>query len=112
VWHQRMLTTLTGTCCPFIRIKTISAWHSGDTPHDWISTHEAWNNGAYDRWVPNKGTTAMSYLTRNDIPYHYALADAFTVCDAYYCSLLGPTDPTVTTCGPIGLATTGTAAAR
>jgi phospholipase C len=35
----------------------------------------------------------MAYLTRDDIPYHYALADAFTVCDAYYCSLLGPTDP-------------------
>jgi len=33
------------------------------------------------------------YLTRKDIPYHYALADAFTVCDAYHCSLLGPTDP-------------------
>src|SRR2546429_8747430 len=32
-------------------------------------------------------------LTRQDIPFHYALADAFTVCDAYYCSLLGPTDP-------------------
>ncbi len=64
-----------------------------DTPHDWDSTHGAWNNGTYDRWVANKGTTSMAYLTRKDIPYHYALADAFTVCDAYYCSLLGPTDP-------------------
>jgi phospholipase C len=35
----------------------------------------------------------MAYLTRADIPFHYALADAFTVCDAYHCSLLGPTDP-------------------
>jgi phospholipase C len=35
----------------------------------------------------------MAYLTRNDIPFHYALADAFTVCDAYHCSLLGPTHP-------------------
>lgn len=64
-----------------------------DTPHDWNSTHSAWNDGKYDQWVPNKGTTAMAYLTRKDIPYHYALADAFTVCDAYHCSLLGPTDP-------------------
>ena len=31
--------------------------------------------------------------TRDDIPFHYALADAFTICDAYHCSLLGPTDP-------------------
>lgn len=35
----------------------------------------------------------MAHLTREDIPYHYALADAFTVCDAYHCSLLGATDP-------------------
>jgi len=64
-----------------------------DTPHDWTGTHAAWNGGKYDQWVPHKGTTSMAYLTRNDIPYHYALADAFTVCDAYHCSLLGPTDP-------------------
>jgi phospholipase C len=35
----------------------------------------------------------MAHLVRSDIPYHYALADAFTICDAYHCSLLGPTDP-------------------
>ena len=64
-----------------------------DTPHDWNGTHAAWNNGVYDQWIAQKGTSSMAYLTRNDIPYHYALADAFTVCDAYYCSLLGPTDP-------------------
>ena len=35
----------------------------------------------------------MAHLNRQDIPFHYALADAFTICDAYHCSLLGPTDP-------------------
>jgi hypothetical protein len=35
----------------------------------------------------------MAHLQRDDIPYQYALADAFTICDAYHCSLLGPTDP-------------------
>ena len=35
----------------------------------------------------------MGYLTRADIPVHYDLADAFTVCDGYFCSVLGPTDP-------------------
>ena len=64
-----------------------------DLPHDWASSHAAWNLGKYDQWVPSKGTTTMAYLTRNDMPYHFALADAFTVCDAYHCSLLGPTDP-------------------
>jgi phospholipase C len=64
-----------------------------DLPHDWKTTHDAWNGGKYDGWVPNKGTSTMAYLTRNDIPFHYALADAFTVCDAYHCSFIGPTDP-------------------
>jgi phospholipase C len=64
-----------------------------DTPHGWPDTHAAWNGGKYDRWIPNKGRTTMAHFTRQDIPFHYALADAFTICDAYHCSLLGPTDP-------------------
>ena len=64
-----------------------------DLAHDWTTTHVALNQGAYDRWVPAKTPLTMAYLERADIPYHYALADAFTICDAYHCSLLGPTDP-------------------
>jgi phospholipase C len=64
-----------------------------DTPHGWTDTHAAWNSGKYDQWIASKGRTTMAFLTRRDIPFHYALADAFTVCDAYHCSLLGPTDP-------------------
>jgi len=64
-----------------------------DLPHNWKDTQLAWNHGKYDGWVPNKGTSTMAYLTRDDIPFHYALADAFTVCDAYHCSFLGATDP-------------------
>jgi phospholipase C len=64
-----------------------------DLPHDWDTGHQAFNAGKFDQWVPAKGTTTMAYLTRDDIPFHYALADAFTVCDAYHCSLNGPTDP-------------------
>ncbi len=64
-----------------------------DLPHGWTDQHHAWNGGKYDQWVPAKGTTTMAHLTRSDIPFQFALADAFTVCDAYHCSLLGPTDP-------------------
>jgi phospholipase C len=64
-----------------------------DLAHDWTTTHAAWNEGNHDQWVPQKGTTTMAHMVRSDIPYHYALADAFTICDAYHCSLLGPTDP-------------------
>ncbi|MEU3063144.1 phosphocholine-specific phospholipase C [Streptomyces subrutilus] len=61
--------------------------------HDWAGGHQAYNNGKYDKWIPAKTATTMSYMTRNDIPFHYALADAFTVCDAYHCSFIGATDP-------------------
>ena len=64
-----------------------------DLEHDWDTTHLAWNQGSYDQWVPAKTYLTMAHLQRSDIPFHYALADAFTICDAYHAALLGPTDP-------------------
>lgn len=61
--------------------------------HSWPDGHAAYNNLKYDRWVPAKTPPTMAYLTREDIPFHYALADKFTVCDAYHCSFIGSTDP-------------------
>ncbi|MFJ6636071.1 phosphocholine-specific phospholipase C [Streptomyces sp. NPDC091376] len=61
--------------------------------HDWAGGHQAYNNGKYNKWVPAKTATTMAYMSRKDIPFHYALADAFTVCDAYHCSFIGATDP-------------------
>jgi len=65
-----------------------------DLDHGWDTGHEAFNAGRYDRWVKAKGgPTTMAHLRRGDIPFHYALADTFTVCDSYHCSMLGPTNP-------------------
>ncbi|MFD9813310.1 phosphocholine-specific phospholipase C [Streptomyces sp. NPDC059080] len=61
--------------------------------HDWAGGHHAWHDGRYDRWIAAKGTGTMAHLTRKDIPFHYALADAFTICDSYHCSMIGATDP-------------------
>ena len=63
------------------------------TNHSWSGIHAAWNQGQYDNWAIQKGPMALSYMTRDDLPYHYALADAFTVGDAYFCSIMGPTNP-------------------
>ncbi len=63
------------------------------TNHSWGNTHRAWNQGQYDSWAIVNGPVTMSYFTRDDIPYHCALADAFTVGDAYHCSIMGPTNP-------------------
>jgi phospholipase C len=64
-----------------------------DLDHNWGPTHAMFNGGNWDQWIPNKTTTCMAHLERRDLPFHYALADAFTICDAYHCSMLGPTDP-------------------
>jgi phospholipase C len=64
-----------------------------DLPHGWQDTQAAINRGVYDQWIPNKSATTMAHLRRNDAPFHFALADAFTVCDAYHCSFIGNTDP-------------------
>jgi phospholipase C len=63
------------------------------TNHSWQNSHECWNQGQYDNFAPTNGPMVMAYNTREDIPFHYALADAFTVGDAYHCSILGPTNP-------------------
>ncbi len=63
------------------------------TNHSWEATHACWNQGQYDSWPSTNGPMVMSYVTREDIPFHYALADAFTVGDAYHCSIMGPTNP-------------------
>lgn len=64
-----------------------------DVAHDWITGHAAWDLGKWDQWPLAKGTTALAYHTRADLGYYYALADAYTICDAYFCSVLGPTNP-------------------
>ncbi|MEV6983542.1 phosphocholine-specific phospholipase C [Sphaerisporangium sp. NPDC051017] len=70
-----------------------NAQNAGGLPHDWDTGHTAVAGGAMDKWVSAKGERTMGYFTREDIPYQYALADAFTLCDGYFCSLNGPTDP-------------------
>lgn len=91
VWHQ---PTGDGDLLPFRPSgPDLGMQFIKDVPHDWNDSQKAWNDGKYDQWVPNKGVGAMAYYTRQDIPFHYALADAFTICDAYYCSVMGATDP-------------------
>jgi phospholipase C len=71
-----------------------------DLSHAWGPQHGAWNGGRMDNWLPahraadgEAGPLTMGYLTRADLPFYYVLADAFTLCDGYHCSVFGPTDP-------------------
>ena len=65
--------------------------------HSWGPQHQSWANGAMNGFVTAHlaadgvaGQYTMAYFERQDIPFHWALADAFTVCDGYHCSMLGP----------------------
>ena len=71
-----------------------------DITHEWGPQHRAWNAGKMDRFLSEHeksngaaGPETMGYYTRKDISLYYALADAFTICDGYHCSVIGPTDP-------------------
>ncbi len=54
----------------------------------------------------------MGYFNRDDLSFYYAVADAFTICDAYHCSVLGPTDPNHVMALSATIDPAGTGAAR
>ena len=90
-----------GVLLPFhLDTTKLNAACTHDITHDWVPMHQSWDNGAMDGFVtsrlainPNDAVLTMGYYTRADLPYYYAVADAFTLCDNYFCSVIGPTDP-------------------
>ena len=63
------------------------------TPHSWPDAQIAWDNGRMAHWPVAKHAHSMGYFNRADIPFQFALAEAFTVCDAYHCSIQSSTNP-------------------
>jgi phospholipase C len=77
-----------------------SAQKIPSTSHTWGVQHDAWNGGRMDEWLSAhrdadgvNGPYVMGYYTRADIPFQFALAESFTICDGYHCSVFGPTWP-------------------
>ena len=69
---------------------------------EWATQHAAWAGGRITGFLgatalgaapASQAPLAMGYFTRQDLSDHYVLADAFTICDNYHCSVLGPTMP-------------------
>ncbi|WP_233164259.1 phosphocholine-specific phospholipase C [Snuella sedimenti] len=91
------------TYAPFrLDMKATRATWIGDLPHSWSNQVDARNNGKYDNWLEAKKThrkayrdmpLTMGYYNREDIPFYYAFADAFTVFDQHFCSSLTGTTP-------------------
>lgn len=101
VFYQPDPLSTAGYVLPFhLDTLTTSAQRLHDLSHAWNALHASWNGGRMDSWVPahrkTDGSSApltMGYYRRADLPFHYALSDAFTICDGYHSSVLGPTNP-------------------
>ncbi|MFB9902793.1 phosphocholine-specific phospholipase C [Allokutzneria oryzae] len=65
----------------------------GDLDHSWEGGHKALNGGWHNGWVNAKTAATMAFYDRQDLPFHYELADTFTLCDAYHCSVPSSTSP-------------------
>ena len=98
--RRRRPTTSPTTGARSTRAGTAAPWTRSCTAH--IAADGAAN-----------GPVTMGYFTRADLAFYYALADAFTICDGYHCSVLGPTDPNRLSCrSRPRIDPTGSAAAR
>lgn len=111
IFHQTDARSPHGYRLPFhLDTSKSSAQSIPSNSHTWDALHACWSNGRMDQWMsahraadrwlsihqpasPAAADYVMGYYNREDIPFHFALADLFTVCDAYHCSLLGPTWP-------------------
>ncbi|WP_424215935.1 phosphocholine-specific phospholipase C (plasmid) [Streptomyces sp. BI20] len=65
----------------------------GSLPHGYADGVQARGNGWWNDWIAAKGQSTMAHYDRRDIPLQYELADRFTICDAYFCSVFGSTNP-------------------
>lgn len=101
VWLQTNREGL--TYAPFrLNIRDTRSTWMGSLPHGWTDMVDARNEGKMDQWLEAKKPgreeyagmpLTMGYYNREDIPFYYALADAFTVCDQHFCSSLTGTTP-------------------
>ena len=101
VWLQ---TNAAGeTYAPFrLNIRDTKATWMGSLPHTRESQVAARNDGKHDRWLIAKQSgekeyahlpLTLGFYNREDLPFYYALADAFTICDQNFCSALTCTTP-------------------
>jgi phospholipase C len=90
-WRLSGAKTWTGSTPPSPQT---GAANYGGTSHAWDDQHGAWYGGLMNGWYQAKGgPTTLGYLDRQDLPFHYALAEAYTIGDAYHCSVISATGP-------------------
>lgn len=107
VWHQPQKDAATQRIKPYRLPRKSASIPAGDNSgtgsagnvflqdpaHNYADGLAALNGGRSDKWIPNKDIVTMAHYAQGDIPLYFKLAKAFTVCDAYFCSHNGATDP-------------------
>ncbi|CAI0992806.1 Non-hemolytic phospholipase C precursor [Serratia quinivorans] len=85
VWQQQGESRLV---LPYhLDSKRGNAQRVSGTPHSWVDEQSAWDNGRMSAWPTYKTSTSMGYYRRHELPFQFALAETFTLCDAYHCSI-------------------------
>ncbi len=83
-------------------IKDTKITWMGSISHERHTQVDAWNKGHHNAWIDAKRShnesyrnvpITMGHYTREDLPFYYALADAFTVCDQHFCGVMTSTTP-------------------
>lgn len=84
-----------------VGVSKLENYEPKDPPHGFESSHAQWNGGKNDGFVREYidrhgekiAKEVMGYHDRSQLPYLYALADRYTVCDRFFASVMGPTWP-------------------
>lgn len=74
-------------------VKDFRLYRPLGTPHSFADSQAAWDNGRMAAWPRAKQNHAMAHFTREDLPFQYGLAEAFTLCDSYHCAMHLCTNP-------------------
>ena len=98
VWYQRN-DTATGSNPKILApqhndtVSTFALIRTAGTPHLYPDAQNAWDHGRMSNWPQYKNAASMVYFEAADVPFQFALANAFTLCDANHCSFTGGTNP-------------------
>lgn len=100
VWHQSTGNKVLGndTLLPWYLNYLGDAWEQATQcmeagSNGWDENHDALNGDLNNNWPVANTPWSIGYLTRKEVPNHFAIAEGWTVGDMYQESVIAPTNP-------------------